>query len=479
MIYNPSNLPDPNGDAKVDSPQDSELILDSDPSALELEKVSPRVIFEGTGTGGGRSGMLTVIGKQIVPGASVMITPHGAGTPMITVDNTKAEVAANGNMIAVPITIAVNPSLSSQQKIRLDVTVTQPVGAGTVSKTLAMLDVPVPDTAVLELQGLDELTAANISLPSGLHEFSQVTITGNLSVSDTASPLIIRTTGSIEIAGTTQLSATGDQPGPGGFAGGAGGGMLAAGGKGGGTGGGITSGGGGGFALAGGGGAGVGGPAVGDAQLTSLDAPNRGNGGAGGNGGTLSSGGNGGGGGGSVELTAGGTITVGQIDAKGGNGATGANTGGGGSGGVVLLRSGVSITATAINVAGGTGGNTGSVGRIRTDAPTVPTTVPVAYRGPMFATATPVITRQEVPTISVTGEPNNNFKYLFFNDEVPTSQRGPFDQSISAGGTNSFPLAQPLFRGLNTLCLLVDGASLAAQKPEARNCIQIVYVFTE
>jgi hypothetical protein len=328
---------------------------------------------------------------------------------------------------------------------------------------------------VLELQGLDELTDANPVLASGVHEYSQVQVSGSLAASDTDGPLILRVTGSISIGGTTQVNANKDVPGPGGNAGGAGGEVLAGGlagpgSPGGGAGGGKTAGGGGGFALMGGGTSG--GDPVGDPQISSHAAPNRGNGGAGGNSGTLTAGGKGGGGGGTIELTAGGSITVGQVEAKGGLGSTGANTGGGGSGGVVLLRSAVAITAAGVSVAGGTGGNTGSVGRIRLDVPAAtPTTVPAAYRGPMFAADTVVITRDEQPSLTVFGEDGGTFAYRFSNDA--NMVRGPFSQGI-AGGATTFPLAEPLFRGLNTVCLQVEGGG---STPEARNCIQIVYLF--
>ncbi|HEU0033293.1 MAG TPA: hypothetical protein VFQ53_21820 [Kofleriaceae bacterium] len=479
ILYNPANLPPPTDDGRL--PPDAEVILDADPTALALERVSPTVLFEGDGTGGGRAAVLTIFGSQMVQGAQVMITAHaGTGTPMITVDNANAQVASNGRMIAVPVVLAVDPALDAPDKIRLDVTVIQPTPAGDVTRTLSDLGGD-PAKPVLELLGLNELNAGSISLASGVHEFSSVDLTGTLTAADTNGPLIVRAHGAVAID-IANVSGLAQAAGPGGGAGGNGGskGVIPTkGAKGLGPGGGLSNGGGGGFGSAGGGAGG--GPVAGDAQVTSY-ASNAGGGGAGGDATTLNDGGAGGGGGGTIEITSGGTLAIGtRIDAIGGNGAGangGAVGGGGGSGGLVVLRSGVSIAAPAINVGGGTGENPGGNGRIRLDAPAAPTTNPVAYRGPMFAADTPVLTRVEQPQITVFGEKNKTFQY-FFLDENASSVRGPFTQTISPAGTNMFQIAEPLFRGVNTLCVQVEGAQLSDERAEARNCITLAYVFTQ
>ncbi|MEO8704074.1 MAG: hypothetical protein ABI867_28745 [Kofleriaceae bacterium] len=478
LIYNPSNLPTPEADASPDSMQDAEIILDADPTQLELERVSPTTIFEGTGTGGSRKALITVHGKQIVPGAKISFSIHGGGpATKITVDDAATDVAANGFMVAAPITIAVDPALTNAMKLRLDVTVTQLAGATEVTRTLSELVVPVADTPVLELQGLDELNVASIALASGVHEYSQVTVSGVITAADNAAPLIVRARGSIALTGADAAGA-GRNNGPGGGLGGAAGGALGTGGTGAGAGGGKANGGGAGFATAGAGGTAAGAPA-GDPQLTTLAAPNRGSGGGGGNGGALNAGGAGGGGGGTIELSAGGTLIAGTVTAHGGNGGPntglGASDGGGGSGGVVLLRSGVSVAATAVDVAGGTGLNAGAVGRIRTDAPNaIPTTTPAAYRGPSFAETMPLITRNDDLMLNVFGQPDKPIKYVIFNEDR-SLVKGPFNGSISPAGSNMFPVDKPLFRGLNTICLQVDAGDTAN---DTRNCIDIVYLFT-
>ena len=474
LLYNPSNI-----SPVVDASPDAEIILDADPTQLRLEKVSPTVFYEGRGSDGGRPALLVVHGEQIVPGAVISISVHGGGTvPIASVGPT--EVAANGRMAAAPVVIAVDPTLATGQTIRIDVTVTQPGPSTPIAATIDSAS-PSEDIPVLSITGLDELEGQDVSLPTGVHEYSRVAITGALTASDAAQPLVIRAQASIAIA-SASVSAAGQGSGPNGNNGGSGGsGVLGAPGlAGAGPGGGITSGGGGGFAAKGADGAAVntGGAASGFAAIPSF-AANRSSGGAGGNGGLLGAmGGAGGGGGGTIELSAGGTVMVGTLESKGGDGTTAANTqGGGGSGGVILVRSGASIQATAIDVAGGVGDGIGSVGRIRTDGPNVPTTTPAAYRGPSLAADTPVITRGAAPMLTVFGERLKTFSY-FISDENSSNIHGPFDVTTSGASQNSFSLDEPLFRGLNTICLLVEQAVLVEEKPEARNCIEVVYLYT-
>jgi hypothetical protein len=144
LVYNPSDLPAVPIDAKPDP--DAEIVLDADPTRLTLERVSPAVIFEGTGSGGSRKGVITVHGKQIVQGARITIAPHAGavGDPMITIDDAATDVSDNGFYVAAPFTIEVNPALDAPARIRLDVTVTQPTGAGDVSQTLGELPLPAP-----------------------------------------------------------------------------------------------------------------------------------------------------------------------------------------------------------------------------------------------------------------------------------------------------------------------------------------------
>lgn len=492
LIYNPSNLPERN-DGGIDSRVDAEVVLDADPSKLELTRVAPTLIFEGTGAVGSRQAVLTVHGKQMVMGARISVAVHGAGPdPLITVADTMTQVADNGFVVAAPITIAVNPNIGAGTKLRLDVTVTQPNGTGgTVTQTL-MEAMPRADTPVLELQGFDELNTATATLPTGvINEFSQVTVTGSITAANRLAPLILKSRASMTIGGLVQVNAFNDQPGPGGSPGGAGGpGGVGAGpgAPGMGNGAGAPSGGGGGFGTPGASSSvtvNSGGPAVGTAGIADF-AISHGSGGAGGDGSTLGgAGGRGGAGGGVVELTAGGTLSVATLEATGSASLDGNNGGGGGSGGAVLLR-GSSVTISGgITITGGIGAGTGGdggVGRARIDVPSAAAIANsgTAFRGPVLAMNTPLITRDEQPTLTVFGTGSSTYQYFFFNHDPddPIRQKGPFTPDAIAGnGTNAFT-TEKLFRGLNTICLLADGANFANQKPEGQNCFDIVYLFT-
>lgn len=475
LLYNPSNIA-----PAVDAAPDAEIILDADPTQLTLEKVNPSVLMEGRGSNGGRPAFIVVHGEHIVPGAVISIAAHGGGTiPTASVGAT--EVAANGRMAAAPVVLAVDPALAAGQTIRIDVTVTQPGPSAPIAATLTSAS-PTEDVPVLSLSGLDELAGQDVVLPAGVYEYSNVAITGSLTVSGSAQPLVIRAQAAISIA-SASVSANGQTAGPHGHDGGSGGsGVLGAPGlAGAGPGGGITGGGGGGFATKGadGNASNTGGAMSGFASIQTFALPNRSSGGAGGSGNILNiQGGAGGGGGGTLELTAGGPVMVGTLQSKGGNATTASGTqGGGGSGGVILLRSGVSIQATGIDVSGGTGDGAGSVGRIRTDGPNVPTTTPLAYRGPTLAADTPVITRTDAPMLTLFGERLKTFSY-FVSDDSGSNIRGPFDATTSGASQNSFALDEPLFRGLNTICLLVEEAVLVEERPEGRNCIELVYLYT-
>ena len=214
-------------------------------------------------------------------------------------------------------------------------------------------------------------------------------------------------------------------------------------------------------------------------QLTSLEASdgNSSSGGAGGNGVLLgTAGGNGGGGGGSVELTAGGDLTIGGIEAKGASGASGTNNGGGGSGGVALVRAGGSVNITGkLDVSGGSGtGIAGALGRARIDATTINAgTTAMFYQGPTFATTTPLIVRSKTASVTVLNEPQRNIQY-YINNADGSQSHGPLSILTPQNGMATFPLAEELFKGLNQVCAIVDSAN--ANVAAAGQCIDIVWL---
>ena len=270
---------------------------------------------------------------------------------------------------------------------------------------------------------------ASTTLDSGTHQFSVVDIPSGVTITVTGTePLVIQSTGPVNIAGALELSgksggsmnsccgsaAGGAAGGGGGGAGGAapysGGGKAGTGpgaghgglpgGEGGGGGGGGHSANGlqGGTAGCDGTGGGAGGFAYSSLDAETLTGGS-GGGGGGYGGGANSSGGGGGGGAGAVKIVAP-TITIsGAVTADGGNGGNVGNSrdgggGGGGSGGAIWLVSGsVNVSAGAVSAIGGKGGATGpscvggpggngAHGRVRIDALSVTgTTAPPATLG--------------------------------------------------------------------------------------------------
>lgn len=475
LLYNPDNIPAPKPDGSPDAkPPDLEVIPDVDPTKLRLDGVQPSTLVEGTGDGDGWATIVAISGANIASDTTFAITAYdGASdiTPLV-VDMANANISAEHDRITVPVKFLVDPTRDkSVMPVRLQITA---MNAGTT----AML----PDTASFELKFLDELTDASPeyaqhALASGVHEYSRVAITGGLTASDRNGPLIVRAHATIEIAGLVAVDAMGQTAGAGGFAGGAGGPLTVLGTSPGsmglGPGGGLTAGGGGGFGSPGGGASG--GAVAGSATLYTLDAPNRGSGGAGGDGSTLAVGGAGGGGGGTIELTAGGQVTIADVSAKGGDGSAGAvTTGGGGSGGAILVR-GRSVTAGNVTAPGGA--PNGGAGRIRIDSAstTNPATTPAAFRGPMLDHDTPQILHTDRPELTIRAEKNKPFNVFIANDA------GTMTRTIRlTAGTQGVLLFQPelnqgLYPGRNTFCLIVDEGD-ASSPSEAQNCLDLVYV---
>lgn len=459
LLYNPSNLP-----PQADAAPDAEVLVDADPGMLTLTGASPAILLEGTGANGSRSAVLVIEGGNMVQdGAMVSISPAAGATktPMVMVDNTQIVVEGNGMRLAVPVTLPVDMALGPADTIPLDITVTQLAAGAPIAKKL---------TGKLSIKGLAELDTMAAQTFGAVNEFSFVNLKAGATVNVMANltaPVVIHSTSSLTIASsiTINVSASGQTPGPAGGRGGdpGPGGLLngSKGGEGGGPAKGLPSGGGGGFSAPEG--------------LTSLDNPNRSSGGAGGDGMSLgAAGGAGGGGGGSIALVADGDLVAGAINAKGdpGTSPSGANAGGGGSGGVVYVRAGRNLALGAVDVS--PGGN-GQAGRARYDAGgTATVATATMFRGPAFV-APPLITKEERPTIAVVGAPLKPFQF-YWTDDTGQQIQGPFNQTFPGNGmaTLAFPSGPGLYRGRNSLCLLVAGADATSN---TRSCIDIAYLY--
>jgi hypothetical protein len=94
----------------------------------------------------------------------------------------------------------------------------------------------------------------------------------------------------------------------------------------------------------------------------------------------------------------------------------------------------------------------------------------------VLAPASDLIVRTPFPTLTVIGAVNKSFGYFFTNAAGATAGT---PQLIGPSGTQNvtLPTDQPLARGINHLCLLVEGAD-ASSPPEAMNCSDIVYLYT-
>jgi hypothetical protein len=241
---------------------------------------------------------------------------------------------------------------------------------------------------------------------------------------------------------------------------------------------------------------GGGGAMSGDANLVQLynysagQAGNRGNGGGGGGGATLGTAGLGGGGGGTIELQAGGTITInsnGAVRAQGGAGTKGSGVtpggdGGAGSGGAILIRSQTAITGTPTNWISappganpsGSKGGVASVGRIRVDAPsgTVASMAnnPVAVQGPSWAaggSGAPLIVRAPMASVPLLGKSGATYGIV-----VDSSGQS----AVTLTATTMKDVTVPVTVGHNAVCAVADAVSTSSGNPEALECIDVVYV---
>ena len=467
LIYNPSNIDTTQRDAAIDTPVDA--LVDANASELSLDSVDTPPLLEGQGDGGSRPAILVVRGSNILSTATITVQASSGIAMIMTVGSPAISPAST--LIAIPVVAMVDPTLPSTMTVPLTVTVTQATPMGMVSKTIGW-----------SLQGLDELDVtgnATIDTTQPVVDFSEVNVTGQLLHTGTGK-VIVHAVASITIGGTADVSASGQNAGPGGGAGGAaqGDGM----GPGFGKKGTSTSrgGGGAGFITAGADGGtntSSGGAQTGDPLITSYTT----NQGSGGGGGAAT----GGGGGGTIELTAGGTLTVHQVSANGASGGGNLLTGGGGgSGGVIVLRSGAMATLQGplqvMHGSGGSGtlalgagdGGDGRDGRIRIDAPAITGATGAAHLGAMFDPANPTIVTTAQPMLQLHGSMTDKFDLYLVTSSF---QAASPPVTVDFGGATTASVATPqLVDGFHRVCTVPMGTNVGI--PEARNCIELAYV---
>jgi hypothetical protein len=489
IVFNSNDLP---RRSDAPPPPDSKIvdatIFDVNPANLMLTSVEPTTLVEGTGSSGGRPAVVVVRGNNIDTAATLEIVAGTDPLPVGLVAGTA--VASNDHtMIALPVTVPVIGNLAKGEQLHLQVKVSQ-AGA-----TAQMLPITVDGLGELTTSGATSAATVNANGP-----YSSASLTQGTHFTGTA-PVHVVVTGGITVSAAIDADANKETAGPGGCDGGTT--NVAAGcGKGAGVSGNAglsgAAGGGGGFGAAGhpgtgSSGNGAGGMITGDPMLVKLDYSageegNRGNGGGGGGGATIGTAGTGGGGGGTIELTAGGTITIsgaGAVRSKGGDGIKGSGVtpggdGGGGSGGAILVRTGGGVSPASVGgwlsaPAGGNSGGSGgagAIGRIRVDSPNGSVAAmgnPSATQGPSWAlgTGAPVIARSASTSLALIGQIGNTYAII-----VNQTAKSP---AVFAGGS-MVQVPVDLIAGHNSVCAVADDKIANSGSPVAVDCIDVVLV---
>ncbi len=461
LIYDPDRLPGAATDAGDDDGDDggggSPLLIAIEGGVLE----------EGRGVDGSRPAVLRVTGQRLR--STTTFRASWVSEPGNPLDIIGHEVRDDGTAAVLALALAIDPGRSGGPR-----TLEIRTGDGTANETVTI------DVAMLP-----ELTLpAQAAMPPFL--YSRIRVAGPVHVGLPNNALILRSVSSIAIDATIDVDAVAEVGGAGACSKG----LLCPGsGK---PGGADQGGGGGGFGTDGTGGellgaGGDGGAVVGQRMLAPFGAEaNRGQPGGGGFDGTnedaLP-----GGGGGALALWAGGDVTVAataRVSATGGSGSGGISAasgggGGGGSGGAVLVHAGGRLQARsgAIDCPGGEGGadarrgGEGGEGRVRVDAGRLDG-VPgqrvddlvgagVAYRGPSFDIATPVLTRSATLDLAVLGPPTEMLTLT-----------GPFGMRSTTTDLDGLArfVAVPVTPGIDRLCVTVAGTPEDAL---GRDCVEI------
>ena len=475
LLYNVDNLPAPPDDGELAGPPD---VLD--PDALMLATAGPPDLYEGQGADGSPQVFLVLAGSNISAQAQITLVPTDAADPlpMITLDVAHLAHAADNSVIALPVTLPVDPAAAGTD-VKVTVHIKQ---TGKMGEDIAA-DLPGQVT----IHTLPEIDDAHLPVLPLAARYAQIKLTNPLAFNAklNAGPVILHSMSTIALSDVTSKT-SGATPGQGGSAGGD---VTKAGsGPGGGSPGNLidlqhlnllSAGTGGGFgAAAAPFNSSPGGKVTGDALITAYET----NVSSGGGGGGISAGG---GGGGTIELHAEGALTVGDVKAEGAQGGASNNilagAGGGGSGGALVLRAGGLATLGALSVAGGPGGvgsgnngTAGGVGRIRIDVPALAGTAPVftatTRRGVAFAADTPLITRDKDLSLTLISDIGTDQYNVIVLKDVNTSK-----PKIPVVFTTPTQVISPaLFAGYNRICVVPPSGSLTIV--ESTNCIELAYV---
>ncbi len=501
LLYNPSNIGKaidasdgqrPDMEMTADADIDAPAIFDADPGMLTLIDVTPKVLYEGQGQFNSRKALVVIRGHHFISdGLTVDITPNNG----LTLD--PPMVSANGDYIALTVSVAIDTNANTGST-PLTITVNQNGGP---SGGVSLAD-------QLTLQNLPQFPSGTSIATSSLAPLYSEVNTGNVSFSGTQRA-IVRSVSRIKMGNVSANGGAGTSNGVGGAGGpgACGGGSMGAnapcaqvdGGGGGAAG--TSGGGGGGFGAVAdtgvGDDGGIAGAMHGNVQLVSFGGGsglvNLGAGGGGGGKGLLSNAGGGGGGGGALELTAGGDIELGTVDAKGGAGGAGSSVvmlgasggGGGGSGGAIVVRSEAgTITSGAITATPGTGGagggtgagagGAGAPGRVRVDVASgsLPSSTPEPHRGPAFVGVAQIVTMKTL-SFQMSGSNGDIVDAYVIPDDNMVHTGEPMDVMFNNG---SLMLQGVLLPGYNKFCVTLEPGMRQHADKLADTCVELAYL---
>ena len=118
LVLDPGNLP-PRTDAQQDGPPPIDAFL----SMLEIDRVEPTAILEGTGAGGGRPALLVLHGRNLDGSATVTAELVGPNPVMLTIGEDDYTAAIDSAQAAVAVRIPVLPDLAAGAARTLRLTV--------------------------------------------------------------------------------------------------------------------------------------------------------------------------------------------------------------------------------------------------------------------------------------------------------------------------------------------------------------------
>lgn len=201
LIYDADDL---TSTPPIDAGPPDASIDDANITALELTRVSPAAVPEGSGTGASRPALVVVEGSNIEASLAVATVAFEGEQPEAATVVAYAVEPTMSRMV-VALTVPVLPALGDGETARLILTVTQAQTVRTIPITVSGLDELAPEASTIATEDLRPLYS-RVDISSAIH------FTGS-------KPAIIRAVGDIDLAALVDADASGATAGPGGCAG--------------------------------------------------------------------------------------------------------------------------------------------------------------------------------------------------------------------------------------------------------------------